>query len=119
MCNPIANEIEIEARSAFDGKNGPKFDITVRNVSLEKVRVSPSEVGLTLLGINRGVFFSASDGKSVAWITRADLGRHGPDQTAKSSWSSTVDGKTTAYAKYNAAQPCAFETASSLLLMSQ
>jgi len=106
--DPIADKIEIEAGSAFDDENGPIFDITVRNVSLERVRVSPSEVGVTLLGINQGVFSSASDGKSVAWITRADLAPYGTDQTAKSSLYSTVDGKT-AYAKYSAAQPCTFK----------
>jgi hypothetical protein len=107
--NPIANKIEIKAEPAFDGKSAPVFDITVRNISLEQVSVSPSELGPTLLGVNQGVSFSASDGKSVAWITRSDLELHGPDQTATSSWSSTVDGKTVAYAKYIAVQPCTFK----------
>jgi hypothetical protein len=100
--DPIANKVEIQAEPAFDGKSAPIFDITVRNISLERVSVSPTELGPTLLGISRGVFSSASDGKSVAWITRADL----VDGT---SWSSTVDGKTTAYANYKVAQPCAFK----------
>jgi hypothetical protein len=107
--DPIANKIEIKAEPAFDGKSAPMFDITVRNISLERVSVSPSELGPTLLGVNRGVSFSASDGKSVAWITRSDLELHGPDQMATFSWSSTVDGKTVAYAKYIAVQPCTFK----------
>ena len=105
----IANKIEIETEPAFEGKSAPMFDITVRNISLERVSVSPSELGPTLLGMNRGIIFSASDGKSVAWITRADLALHGPDQAAASSWSSTVDGKTVAYAKYITVQPCGFK----------
>src|SRR4051812_3637857 len=103
-------KIEIEVRSAFDGENSPIFDVTLRNASVEKAGVSPSAVGLTLLGINQGMLFSASDGKSVAWITRADLEPRNTDQIAKSSWSSAVDGKTIAYAKYNAMQPCAFKS---------
>jgi hypothetical protein len=117
--HPIADKLEIKTRSVFDSKKGPWFDITVRNVSLEKVRVNPSEVGVTLLGINRGVFFGASDGKSVAWITRADLVPRGPDQSVGPSWNSTVDERMVAYAKYNAAQPCAFNILSNFPLMSR
>jgi len=107
--DPISNKIEIEAKPAFNGKSGPVFDVTVRNVSLDPVPVSPSEVGPTLLGINRGIFFGASDGKSVAWITRADLAPREPGQTATSSWTSTMDGNTV-YARFNTVQPCAFKS---------
>jgi len=107
--DPITNKVEITVEPGFDGKKAPMFAITLRNDSLQSVPVSPSEVGITLLGMNRGVVFSASDGKSVAWITRADLVPHGPNGVAESSWTSTVDGKTV-YARYKAAQPCAFRT---------
>lgn len=106
--DPIGNKIEIKTEPAFDGKSIPMFDITVRNISLERVSVTPSELGPTLLGLNHGAF-SASDGKLVAWITRADLAINEPDQTATSSSASTVDGKTVAYAKYVAVQPCTFK----------
>ncbi len=107
--NPITDKVEITVEAGFDGKKAPVFVITLRNKSLQPVPVSPSEVGITLLGMNRGAVFSASDGKSEAWITRADLVPHGPNGVAESSWTSTVDGKTV-YAKYNAAQPCYFRT---------
>jgi hypothetical protein len=106
---PITNKVEITVEPGFDGKKAPTFVITLRNDSGQPVPVSPSEVGITLLGRNRGVALSASNGKSVAWITRADLVPHGPNGMAESSWKSTVDGKTV-YAKYSAAQPCAFRT---------
>jgi len=107
--DPIIDKVEITVEPGFDGKKAPLFDITLRNDSLQPVPVSPPEVGITLLGMNRGVFLSASDGKSVAWMTRADLVPHGPNGMAASSWTSTVDGKTV-YAGYTAAQPCAFRT---------
>jgi hypothetical protein len=107
--NPITDNVEIRVEPGFDGKKASTFAITLRNDSLLPVPVSPSEVGITLLGINRGVAFSASDGKSVAWITRADLSPHGPNGVAESSWTSTVDGKTV-YATYKTAQPCAFRS---------
>ena len=106
--DPIAHKIVVKGEPAFDGKSAPIFDISVRNLSLERVSISPTEVGLTLLGINQAAFMSTSDGKSVAWITRADLAPRGPDQTVTSSWTSTVAGKTV-YAKYNAVEPCSFQ----------
>lgn len=102
--NPIANRLEIEAEPAFAGGSAPVFDITIRNISLKSVSVAPSEVGPTILGTNRGAF-GPSDGKSMAWITRADLVPRGPEQTAAAGWSSTVNGKTI-YAKYRVEQPC-------------
>jgi len=103
----IADKIAIEVEPAFEGQRAPTFDITVRNISLETVLVSASEAGPTLLGTNEGVF-SPSDGKSRAWITRSSLSTSAPDQSAPSSWSSTVGGKSV-YTKYNVEEPCAFE----------
>ena len=105
--DPIANKIELKAEPAFDGKGAPEFDITVGNISSAVVPLNLSELGPTLLGINNGDF-SASDGKSMAWITRADLALHGPEQTATSSWTSRLDGKTV-FAKYEVTGPCSFK----------
>jgi hypothetical protein len=105
--NPIANKIELDAKPVFDGKGAPEFDIHVGNISSEVVSVNLSELGPTLLGINSREL-TASDGKSTAWITRADLALHGPDQAATSSWTSTVDGMTV-FATYEALQPCTFK----------
>src|SRR5579863_4568590 len=55
--DPITNKLEITVEPSFDGRKAPTFAITLRNDSLQSVPVSPSEVGVTLLGIKGGVVF--------------------------------------------------------------
>ena len=105
--DPIDDQIEIVAEPAFEGLGVPLFDITVKNVSLKPVTVNPSEIGPTLLGVNGGMAFSPSDGKSTAWVTRVNLAPRGPDQTGPVTSTWTL-GEKTIYAKFNVEEPCTF-----------
>jgi hypothetical protein len=89
----IIDGVKIEAASDFDANRTPAFVIQVRNDGNAVVEIANSAIGPTLLGANKGVPFSASDGKSVAWVTRSPLVTR-PLQPSTRSWTSTADGST-------------------------
>lgn len=103
--DPITGRVQVFAEPAFSGKGTPAFDVIVRNRSTRPFAVSPSEIGPTLLGVNPGGPFNASDGRSMAWMTRVDLEPRGSMKTAAASWASTVVG-TTLYARYSVEPQC-------------
>jgi hypothetical protein len=77
--------LELLAKTDFGTEGTANFLIELRNSGNKAVDVNTSEFGPTLLGLNRNVPFGASDGKSVAWITRAGL-------LNPTSWKSENDG---------------------------
>jgi len=77
--------LELVAKTDFGMEGTATFLIELRNSGNKQVDVNTSEFGPTLLGLNRDLPFSASDGKSAAWITRAGL-------LNTASWESEKDG---------------------------
>jgi hypothetical protein len=73
--------LELVAESDFGPQGVPTFLIEMRNTGDKPVRVDSSEFGPALLGLSPKGPFCASDGKSGAWITRANL-------VSSSSWES-------------------------------
>jgi hypothetical protein len=100
----VMDGIKIEAASDFDANRIPAFVVQVRNVGNATVEIAASAIGPTLLGANKGIPFSASNGKSVAWITRTSLVTR-PLRTSTASWTSTADGSTIS-ATYTVDQTC-------------
>jgi len=64
--------LEFVVRDDFGPNGTPAFVVEVRNAGKRLVAVAPREIGFTLLGLNHVNGFTASDGDSVAWITRAN-----------------------------------------------
>jgi hypothetical protein len=77
--------LELIAHSDFDSSGAPAFLVEIRNKGDKPIEILSGEIGPTLLGSNQEIPFSASDGSSVAWITRGNLSN-------PSSWECTVDG---------------------------
>ena len=65
--------IRISIESDFDRDRTPAFLITIKNSSDKPVQIGSGEIGLALLGLKIDPTFNPSDGKSMAWITRATL----------------------------------------------
>ncbi len=82
--------LELIATSDFGPDGKPTFLIEVRNSSRSTIKVDSHEVGPVLLGPVSKSPFLASDGNSMAVITRGSLAN-------ASSWGSTVDGVTHSY----------------------
>jgi hypothetical protein len=77
--------LALVAKSNFEPSGTPAFLIEIRNTGMSPVKIDSSEIGPTLLGPSSTVLFGASDGRSVAVITRGDL-------VHPSSSGSTIDG---------------------------
>jgi len=77
--------LALVAKTDFGTEGTATFLIELRNLGNKQVDVNTSEFGPTLLGLNRNLPFSASDGKAGAWITRAGL-------LNTTSWESENDG---------------------------
>lgn len=86
----VLDGLELIARSDFDSHGTPAFLMEIRNGGSGPVEVNSREVGPALLRSISKSAFAASDGGSMAIITRGDL-------TNYSSWQSTVDGVTHSY----------------------
>jgi len=69
----ILDGLELISQPDFAPEGTASFLIELRNSGNQAVRVRSSEFGPTLLGLNPQGPFSASDGKSGAWMTRTDL----------------------------------------------
>lgn len=69
----ILNGLEFVLTSDLDASGSPAFQLAIRNTGEMPVEVRGDEIALTLLGSNRNMPFRASDGASVAWITRTYL----------------------------------------------
>lgn len=86
--DPLPDGLHIEISSDFGAHGVPAFLVTARNIGNHEIKIDGSQFGPTVLGENRGMPFSASDGASVAWITRFSLLEPGSSQ-----W--TTDGPQT------------------------
>jgi hypothetical protein len=69
----ILDGLEFIAESDFSSSGALAFQIEIRNIGNRSVEVHSDEIGPALLGTNQRSPFSASDGRSVAWITRTSL----------------------------------------------
>lgn len=65
--------LSITAQSDFDSDHEIAFWITLENSADSLINIDSGEIGPTLLGLRMPNLFHASDGKSEAWITRANL----------------------------------------------
>jgi hypothetical protein len=78
--------LQLRAESDFGRHGSPAFLIQIHNVGLHAVNIDTSQIGPTLLGPReKNPFSDASDGDSVALITRGDLLHAG-----SGSWSGTI-----------------------------
>ena len=82
--SPAIDGVDFVVRDDFGSNGNSAFLLEVRNTGNQIVVVDPGEIGLTLLGLNHGDIFTASDGTSMAWITRAT-----PTEP-ESTWESTI-----------------------------
>lgn len=69
---PKTDGIKIEIRPDFRAENTASFIVTVANTGRDDATIETSQLAQTLLGPNK-ILFTPSDGKSVAWITRATM----------------------------------------------
>jgi len=69
----VIEGIRISVESDFDRDRTPAFLIKIENSSDKPIQIDSGEIGLTLLGLKIDPSFNPSDGKSMAWVTRADL----------------------------------------------
>lgn len=81
--------IRISIESDFDRDRTPTFLIKIENSSDKPVQIEGGEIGLALLGLKIDPSFNPSDGKSMAWITRASLAMPSSDMNI------TVNNRTT------------------------
>jgi hypothetical protein len=65
--------LKLISQPDFGPQRTATFLIELRNSGNQAISVNSSEFGPTLLGLSPKGLLSASDGKSGAWITRADL----------------------------------------------
>jgi len=84
--------LELTAESDFGQLGTPTFVIEIHNVGSKLIEIDPSEIGPVLLAPISRSAFGASDGGSIAVITRGNL-------VNPSSQKSTVD-EVTSYASY-------------------
>jgi len=70
---PTLDGLELIAQSDFGKSNAPAFRLEIHNTSDKPVEVFSAEIGPAVLGKNADTVRNASDGRSVAWITRVDL----------------------------------------------
>ena len=83
--------LELSARSDFGPHGTSTFLLEIRNTGSSPIEVNNHEVAPVLLvPMSKSIPFQASDGVSVAVITRGDL-------VNLSSWRSTIDGVTRSY----------------------
>ena len=94
----LLDGLDLVAQTDFSPGGTATFLIELRNSGNKQITVNSTEFGPTLLGSNRNVPLSASDGISGAWITRADLLNstwwESEDDEVKVSASYTIDPKT-------------------------
>lgn len=83
--------VEIHVDSDFAVNSPPAFMVRATNTGTARFEIAKSNVGLLLLGSNKGIPFSPSDGKSVAWITRVGVLAES-DRQSGDGWRSTIDG---------------------------
>jgi hypothetical protein len=88
----------LTARSDFGPNGTPTFLIEIRNNGSGPISVDTHQVGPALLGPIEKSPFLASDGGSIAVITRGDLVNHSWRQGTVAgithSWSYTIDPRT-------------------------
>ena len=65
--------LQIVVQADFEPTGRPIFQIEIRNTGNAPLDVRSDELGPTVLGTNQNSAFTPSDGRSVAWITRASL----------------------------------------------
>ena len=65
--------LKLTSQPDFAPPGNASFLIELTNTGKQPVRVNSSEFGPTLLGLTPQGWLPASDDKSVAWISRADL----------------------------------------------
>jgi len=70
---PSTEGVSIRVKSEFGSDRAMSFLITIENSAGSPIQVNSADIGPTLLGLRRPALFTASDGKSAAWITRARL----------------------------------------------
>jgi hypothetical protein len=89
--------LELIAGSDFGPRRSPAFVLEIRNTSSSPVEVNSHEFGPTLLAQVSNSQFKASDGSSIAVITRGDLvnpsSMSGTVGAVTHSFSYTIDGK--------------------------
>jgi hypothetical protein len=94
----ILDGLELIARSDFGPNGTPTFLIEIRNNGSGPISVDTHQVGPALLGPIEKSPFLASDGGSIAVITRGDLVNHSWRQGTVAgithSWSYTIDPRT-------------------------
>ena len=91
--------LELMARSDFGPKGPPAFLLEIRNTGSSLASIDPEQIAPALLApVDEKSPFLASDGGSMAVITRSDLVHHGVQQSMVNglthSWSYTVAPKT-------------------------
>jgi hypothetical protein len=85
----VIEGIHISIKNNFARDRTPTFLIKIENSSDKPVQIDSGEIGPVLLGLKIDLSFNPSDGKSMAWITRASL------PTPSSAMSFTVNNHTT------------------------
>jgi hypothetical protein len=70
---PALDGLELITQSDFGRSDAPAFRIEIHNTRDKPVEVFSAEIGPAVLGKNADTVNGASDGNSVAWITRVDL----------------------------------------------
>jgi hypothetical protein len=93
----VLDGLELVSQSDFGPQRTATFLIELRNTGNKPVKVSSSEFGPTLLGLSPKGPLSVSDGKSEAWVTRANLlnssSWEGGSDSVKDSASYIIDPK--------------------------
>jgi hypothetical protein len=69
----VIEGMRISIESDFNRDRTPAFLITIANSSDKPIQINSGEIGPALLGLKIDPSFNPSDGKSMAWITRATL----------------------------------------------
>jgi len=68
---PSTEGVSIRINSEFGSARAIAFLITIENSAGSPIQVNSADIEPTLLGLRRPNLFTASNGKSAAWITRA------------------------------------------------
>ncbi len=88
-------ELKLTATPEFETKNGITFELEIENLSGKPIVFETSDIAPTLLGEKEpDDFFSPSDGKSMAHITRCNLDNAGQWISIKSFTVTNAEGET-------------------------
>ena len=87
----ITEGVSLKAESDFGSDRVTAFLIQIENLGDSPIEIESSEIGPTLLGLSRSTLFTASDGKSAAWITRVSVLNHSSRRSTVGSETLSVD----------------------------